>query len=202
MRIATLFLSAVLLASFAAEALADPPSWAPAHGYRDKGKGKGKHRDRDRDRGEYYVGYSGREYDRDYGIVRGRCNREEVGAVLGGVVGGVVGNRVADREDRTVATILGAAVGALLGAKIGRDMDDRDRACVGQALELGASGRRVAWTNESTGMRYELVPAGGARDGGPACREFTLVSLAGSERRESRGLACQERPGVWDLARR
>lgn len=200
MRIAALILSGVLATALAAEALADPPSWAPAHGYRDKGKGKGKHRDRGR--GEYYVGYSGREYDRDFGIVQGRCNREQVGAVLGGVVGGVVGNQVADRDDRTVATILGAAVGALVGAKIGRDMDDRDRACMGQALELGASGRRVAWTNESSGIRYELVPAGTPRDGAPACREFTLVSFAGSERRENRGLACQERPGVWDLPRR
>jgi surface antigen len=204
MRIAALILTGVLLTAFATEALADPPTWAPAHGYRDKGKGKGKRRDRDddRERREYYVGYSGREYDRDYGIVQGRCNREQVGAVLGGVVGGVVGNQVAERDDRVVATILGAAVGALLGAKIGRDMDDRDRACMGQALELGASGRRVAWTNETTGMRYELVPAGGGRTDGPVCREFTLVSFAGNERRESRGFACQERPGVWGPARR
>ena len=180
-------------------ALADPPSWAPAHGYRSEDKGKGKHRDRDGER--YWVGYSGNEYSRDFDVVEGRCNREQVGAVLGGVVGGVVGNQVGSRDNRTVATIIGVAVGALIGAKVGRDMDDRDRACLGQALELGASGRRVAWTNETTGVRYELVPADGRRDGGPVCRDFRLSSFQGRERRDSDARACQSRPGVWELAR-
>lgn len=198
MRVAALTIAAMICLACAAETYADPPPWAPAHGYRSDGKGKGKHR-----RGErYYIGYSGREYHRDFDVVQGRCDREQVGAVLGGVVGGVVGNQVAERNDRTVATILGAAVGALIGAKIGRDMDDRDRACMGQALELGTSGRRVAWTNESTGVRYELMPADGRRgDGGPVCRDFTLVTVAASERRRSDGRACQSRPGVWDIAR-
>jgi Glycine zipper 2TM domain len=80
------------------EAYADPPPWAPAHGYRAKGKDKGK-------RTKYYVGYSGREYDGDYDIIRGRCDREKVGAVIGGVIGGVIGNEVANRDNRVVATI-------------------------------------------------------------------------------------------------
>jgi surface antigen len=193
MRLAVLVLSTLMAMVFGAATVADPPPWAPAHGYRSKGKDKRRER--------IYVGYSGREYDRDFEILQGRCNREQVGAVLGGVVGGVVGNQIADRSDRTVATILGAAVGALIGAKIGRDMDDRDRACMGQALELGTSGRRVAWTNEATGVRYELVPADGRRGDGPVCREFMLVTVAGSDRRSSDGRACQSSPGVWDIAR-
>jgi surface antigen len=198
MRVAAVTITALLCLASAGETFADPPPWAPAHGYRNDGKGKGKNR-----RGErYYVGFSGREYDRDFDVVQGRCNREQVGAVLGGVVGGVIGNQAADRDDRTVATILGAAVGALIGASIGRGMDDRDRACMGQALELGTAGRRVAWTNESTGVRFELVPADGRRGtSGPVCRDFTLVTVAGGARRSSDGRACQSRPGVWDLAR-
>jgi surface antigen len=199
MRTVTIMLAALVSIAFATEALADPPSWAPAHGYRGKEKGKGKHRDRDSER--YWVGYSGREYPRDFDIAQGRCNREELGAVLGGVVGGVVGNQVGSRDNRTVSTILGVAVGALIGAKVGRDMDDRDRACMGQALELGASGRRVAWTNESSGVRYELVPGDGRRDSGPVCRDFRMAAVQGSERRESNARACQTRPGVWELAR-
>jgi surface antigen len=199
LRPATLLLATVFVLALATEALAAPPSWAPAHGYRSKEQGKGKRRDRNGER--YWVGYSGNEYSRDFDVVEGRCNREQVGAVLGGVVGGVVGNQVGDRDHRTVATIIGVAVGALIGAKVGRDMDDRDRACMGQALELGASGRRVAWTNETTGVRYELVPADGRRDAGPVCRDFRLSSFQGSERRDSEARACQGRPGVWELAR-
>lgn len=207
MRQPSLTALAVLGALLAGQAIADPPSWAPAHGYRDKHgdddghKGRSHRHDR-RGRADYYVGYSGREYDRDFEIVRGRCNREQVGAVLGGVVGGVVGNQVADRDDRTVATILGAAVGALVGAKIGRDMDDRDRACLGQSLELGAAGQRITWSNASTGMRYELQPGDGRRDGaGPVCRDFRLVTVRGQDRVVRDGRACQVGPGVWDTAR-
>jgi surface antigen len=200
MRTAKLVIASLIALSFAAEGLADPPSWAPAHGYRSKEKGKGKHREREGER--YWVGYSGREYDRDFDVVQGRCNREKVGAVLGGVVGGVVGNQVGSRDNRTVATIVGAAVGALIGAKVGRDMDERDRACIGQALELGASGRRVAWTNESLGVRYELVPADGQRGSGAVCRDFRLTTVQGRERRDNDARACQTQAGVWELAQR
>ena len=199
-RLLTLLLTALFALSFAAEALADPPSWAPAHGYRNKDKSKGKQRDPDRER--FWVGYSGIEYGRDFDVVQGRCNREQVGAVLGGVVGGVVGNQVGSRENRTVATIIGAAVGALIGAKVGRDMDDRDRACLGQGLELGASGRRVAWTNETSGVRYELVPADGQRGSGPVCRDFRLTTVKGAARHDGDARACQTRPGVWELVPR
>ena len=188
---------AVLSISLATDAFADPPSWAPAHGYRNKEKGKGRH-----DRERYYVGYSGHEYDRDYDIVRsGRCNREKVGAVIGGVVGGVVGNEVGSRDNRVIATILGAAAGALIGAKIGRDMDDRDRACWGQALELGTTGRRVIWINEANGVRYDITPGDGSRSGGRVCRDYTLVEYRGRDNIRSSGSACQVRPGEWQLER-
>ena len=39
-------------------------------------------------------GDSGREYPRDYGVSRGSCDRDEIGAVLGGVAGGVIGLQV------------------------------------------------------------------------------------------------------------
>jgi outer membrane lipoprotein SlyB len=193
-RVLVAFVAALLSLCLASEAWADPPGWAPAHGYRNQGKGKGK-------RTKYYVGYSGREYDRDYDIVQGRCNREKVGAVIGGVIGGVVGNEVGSRDNRVIATILGAAAGALIGAKIGRRMDDRDRACWGHALELGQTGRRVYWINENDGVRYEITPGNGSRDGGNICREYSLVEIAGRDRVTSSGLACQAGPGEWRLVR-
>src|SRR2546423_12392784 len=76
---------------------ADPPPWAPAHGWRKKN---------DPD----YVGYTGKKWQKDYGIIEGHCNTQAVGAVLGGVVGGVVGSRVGKDENRPVAIVVGTVI--------------------------------------------------------------------------------------------
>ena len=174
-----------VVAAWSAAAVADPPAHAPAHGFRKKQDAR-------------YVGHSGREWTHDYDIASGRCNRDAIGAVIGGVVGGVVGSRVG-AENRTVATIVGAAAGALLGHRIGRELDERDRGCVGHALELGVSGRLVTWTNESSGVRYELAPGVARQRNGASCREFTMVAVAGKEKSSRTGLACQTQAGVWQL---
>jgi surface antigen len=166
-------------------ALADPPAHAPAHGWRKKN-----------DPG--YVGYTGTKWSRDYDVASGRCNREEIGAVLGAAVGAAVGSRASD-EHRTVATILGAAVGGLIGARIGRELDDSDRACFGHVLEIGQAGRAVAWTNPRTGVSYTLVPeAGGKRDGRP-CRNFVLSAARDGQKERKTGTACQAGAGEWRI---
>jgi surface antigen len=174
-----------LVAAWSASALAQPPAHAPAHGWRKKQQ-------------SHYVGYSGRHWERDYGIVSGRCNREAIGTVVGGVVGAVIASRVAE-ENRAVATIIGAAAGALLGNRIGHRLDEKDRSCFGHALEIGEAGRPVMWTNESTGVRYELSPGRGRDRNGATCREFRMVAVAGRQKSSRRGLACQAQPGVWQV---
>lgn len=52
--------------------LADPPAHARAHGWRAK-----------------HVGHTGNEWELDYGVVSGTCNRKAVVTVLGGITGGV-----------------------------------------------------------------------------------------------------------------
>src|SRR5687768_770151 len=81
-------------------ARAEPPSHAPAHGWRKKND-------------PAYVGYTGTKWERDYQIASGSCNREEIGAVVGGVIGGVIGAQTSSAENRTVAVIIGTAAGAL-----------------------------------------------------------------------------------------
>lgn len=180
----TLLLVSTLV--FASAALATPPAHAPAHGWRKKN-----------DPG--YVGYTGTAWERDYGVSSGRCNREEIGAVLGGAAGAVIGSRTSD-EHRTVATLLGAAAGALIGAAIGRDMDEGDRGCVGHALEIGTAGQRISWTNATTGVSYVLVPDAGRKSKGKACRGFVLTGTLQGKREERRGKACQSAAGRWDLS--
>ena len=175
----------VSLALLALPAPADPPPWAPAHGWRKKNDPN-------------YVGYTGKKWDKDYGIIEGRCNTAAVGAVLGGVAGGVIGSRVADKQDRPIAIILGTAIGAVIGAKIGQQIDEGDRACMGHALELAGEKKTVVWTNKATGVTYQLTPTRNIGDQRQPCREFTTVASTGKKKKESvTGIACRRGEGEW-----
>ena len=80
-------------------------------------------------------------------------------------------------------------LGAIVGHAIGDRMDERDRACMGHALELGRSGVPVEW--RSAGHAYQFTPRGDARDG---CRNATLVV---DGRRPRDVLACPSGRGEW-----
>ena len=174
-------LLAGLLLLALAPAWATPPSHAPAHGWR-------KQHD------PYYLGYTGKQWDQDYGIVAGRCNREAVGAVLGGVIGGAIGSQIGKGDGNKVAIIVGTALGALIGAKAGREADQSDAACVGHALELAKDGQSVTWRDDA-GTSYRIKPLKGYSQDGLPCRSFELT-VAGKTRR---GDACQAQPGTWQL---
>lgn len=170
-------------------ALADPPSHAPAHGYYKK-----QHDDRKPAKAKHYQGRSGAVYARDYGISTGRCNRDEIGAVIGGISGAVIGGQVAGRDDRVVGMVVGGVLGAVVGHAIGEHIDEGDRACMGHALELGRPGVPVAWRND--GHRYNFTPGAAAADG---CRHAT-VSIDGGKPRAM--LACPGGRGEWSFRRR
>ena len=167
-------------------ALGDPPSHAPAHGWRAK-------------QGTYYVGYLGKHWHRDYGILSGHCNREAVATVLGGVIGGAIGSEVGDKDNKAVAIIIGAAAGALIGKTIGRELDEADQSCFGHALEIAKPGQVVTWTNAETGIEYEMALGRGSDRHGDVCREYMLLGIAGSTKSFRKGVACQAEPGVWDI---
>jgi surface antigen len=175
-----LMMSALAVAS---AAFADPPAHAPAHGWRKKND-------------PYYVGYTGHQWERDFGISAGSCNRQEIATVVGAIAGGAIANRVAD-EHKTVATIVGAIAGAVIGNRIGKELDEADRGCFGHALEIAQPGQRVTWTNETSGVRYEMSAGNSSPRYGASCREYTLVSVAGRNRSSQSGVACQSQPGVW-----
>ena len=191
-----------VLASLSAPVLADPPPWAPAHGWRKKNDPN-------------YVGYTGKKWDNDYGVLEGSCDAAKVGTVLGGVVGGVVGSQVAkDSPNRPVAIVVGTVIGAVIGNKIGKDIDSGDRGCMGHALELAGEQKSVRWTNPQTGVNFVLTPTKNFGDQRNPCREFTTVATGGGEEREShgkgkgkgkggtrkaqfKGTACRQGNGEW-----
>jgi surface antigen len=180
-----LFLTGLLAMAVSFPAPADPPPWAPAHGWRKK-------------HDPNYVGYTGHKWEKDYGVIAGRCNTQAVGAVVGGAVGGVVGSRIGEGSNRAIATILGAAIGAVIGSKIGREIDERDRACMGHALELMSDGRPVVWTNPTTGVNYRLTPVKGYEVAGRPCRDFTTRVKSGGKTETVQGTACRRGDGAWE----
>jgi len=179
------FIMVSVFGAWVSAALADPPAHAPAHGWRKK-------------HDPYYAGYSGVQWETDYEISTGHCNREAIATVVGGVVGGVIGHRVGD-ENPVVATIIGAAVGALIGNKIGEKLDEADKGCVGHALEIAKPGQVVTWTNASTGVRYEMSPLSDRSQNGTVCRDFKLTAVSGKEKSAKNGVACQSQAGVWKV---
>jgi surface antigen len=184
--------AAAMLVVFAASLLpvgaayADPPPWAPAHGWRAKHKHKHK---------EKYVYYQPAPYD----IGLGRCNRDLLGAVLGGVAGGAIGAGVTKGDNRTAGIIGGTIIGAIIGGVIGRSMDRVDQNCVGQALEHAEDGQQVRW-RAPNGYDYEVEPrrtfTGG---GGQYCREYTTTAIVGGRAERVYGTACRNEDGSWRL---
>ena len=171
------------LAVWAGPAFADPPAHAPAHGWRKKND-------------PYYVGYTGAQWERDFDISSGSCNRQEIATVVGAIAGGVIANRVAD-EHKAVATIVGVIAGGVIGNKIGRELDEADRGCFGHALEIAQPGQKITWANQTAGVRYEMTPGNASPSHGASCRQYTLVTITGSQRSSQPGVACQSQPGVW-----
>ena len=93
-------------------AAADPPSWAPAHGYRAKsGDGIAYRRAQGSDV-RYWQGRDGRYY----------CKRNDgtIGLLAGAALGGILGRAIDTRGDRATGTILGVAAGALVGRELMR----------------------------------------------------------------------------------
>ena len=190
MRIRLHFASARIVAVVATlvclPALADPPDHAPAHGWRKK-------------HDPAYVGYTGKEWERDYGIVEGHCNRDDIGTVIGAVVGGAIGSKVGEGSNRAVAIIVGSVLGAAVGREIGRDLDERDRACVGHSLELVKLGQKVRWTNEQTRVSYLLTPLAAVKGDPGGCRRYTLQVTLDGRSRNSDGRACRTGDGTWAI---
>lgn len=164
-------------------ALAKPPPWAPAHGWRSK-------------HDPFYVGYTGRQWSSDYGVLAGRCNTDTVLTAVGAAAGGVIGNRTASSGNRAIATVVGAVVGGVIGNAIGEKIDERDRACAGHALELARVGQEVRWANATTGLSYVVRPT---RDLADNCREFELSARGRGKAAPVRLRGCARSSGEWIL---
>ena len=202
-RLFTLVFSACIALQFGvtSQAIADPPPWAPAHGYyKNKHDKHRKHRRDDQERYQEHDTYYDQRRPSPY-IQNGRCNAEQIGTLIGGTLGGVVGSRIGKHDTRTVTTIAGTIIGAFIGSSIGRNMDRVDQTCVGQALEYAEDRQAIAWKNPDTGNSYQITPTRTYEDYGRYCREFTRQALIDGHRQTIYGRACRQQDGSWQIVR-
>lgn len=178
-------------------AYADPPPWAPAHGYDKNGKGKGKHKGKNKDKHRVKQQDT---YVAPFDLNIGTCNRALLGSVLGGAVGGAAGTQVGKGSGKTAAIIGGTIVGYMIGGAIGRYMDQIDQNCIGQSLEHSPDGRSIEWENPNDSGRYAVTPTKTfQRSSGGYCREYTTTSIIGGKSQSVYGTACRQPDGAWKL---
>lgn len=193
---AALFGAAMALANIEA-VRADPPPWAPAHGYRaEQGHGPKRHK--------------GKRYRRDYhdsayvhpstiDLDLGRCNRDVLGAIIGGGTGAAIGSQIGEGDGRTAAIVGGTVIGFLVGGSIGRVMDEVDQYCVGHVLERANTGQTVAWENPDQGYDYQVTPTRTYQGPqGRHCREYQTKIVVGGQVQNAYGTACRQPDGSWE----
>ena len=167
------------------------PSWVAAQGAPPSAPPAAKAGD--------FRGFSGVHWPTDFDVRSGHCDRARITeAPRHSDAMASLGQRRA--LNRSAAMLVGAHVSDLLPARIGAEVDEGDRACMGQVLELGASGRWVQWDNGATGIHYEMRPDAG-RDGiAGACRAFRLKAAGNDQHVKHTALACEAGPGLWQLS--
>jgi surface antigen len=197
------FLASVVAALFSvgliAPAFAEPPPWAPAHGWRAKHHQHNEDEDEDEGRPVYAVPAQP-VYSPPYGIAQNTCYRSAVGALIGAGAGAYAGNQVGKGGGKIAATIGGGILGALVGGTIGHWMDQTDQGCVGQVLEHAQTGQAVQWTNPDNGAQYAVTPVKTYQaQGGGYCREYTAQATVAGRPQQTYGTACRQPDGSWQI---
>ena len=133
-----------------------------------------------------FVGYTGKRWNSDFGVLRGECNVKDLARLY------KKGTAFTD----TALLELDAAAQALLTSSTRNEVADLiDTACFGQTLELVPSGQAVRWLNSASGVGVYLSP--GAKS--DSCRTYLGVLAVSGQKTKFRGEACSPTPGVWRI---
>ncbi len=192
---------------------AEPPPWAPAHGYRNKHQKQKTYKHKQYKHKKYKKSRRGRHrrYEEpsysttvavapsSFGVDLGNCNRQMLGSVLGAVTGAAVGSQIGKGTGNKVAIVGGTILGFLVGGAVGRSMDEVDQNCVGQALERAETGQTIAWNNADTGGQYQVTPTRTYQDRNARyCREYTTRGTIDGRVQQLYGTACRQPDGTWE----
>ena len=197
-------LTILLPMGLGSNAYADPPPWAPAHGYRDKHKhGDDRHERDDDDEDDDRRGArvpARPVYVAPYGIAQGTCNRKLLGQILGGATGAAIGSQIGRGNGNTAAIIGGGILGVIVGGNIGQSMDRVDQGCVGQILEHAPDGRQIAWADPTNGGQYQVRPDKPYKNrDGQYCRQYLTNAVIDGYTRQVTSTACRKSDGVWQM---
>ncbi len=146
-----------------------------------------------------FRGYSGIHWPSDFDVRSGHCDRQRItqSPRRSDAIASLGERRSLNRN---AAMLIGVHVSDLLPSAFGAEIDEGDRACIGEVLELAASGWWVEWDNGATGIHYAILPDAG-RDGiAGACRAFAFRASGNEQRIERKALACETGPGLWQLS--
>ncbi len=188
-------LAAVAALSFtSAPAPADPPPWAPAHGYRAK---KGKHRYQE----------SRVTQQLPPGLQRGHCRPRmfddaAVGTLIGAAIGAEIGSHMSHGhgDERLAATALGILLGAVIGQQVGGRIARADEVCFTQTFEHAPDNETITWNNMRQGAEYQVTPTRTVKTrSGEYCREYQAKASVGGRITDTYGTACRQPDGSWKL---
>ena len=204
--------AAMIAAAPGAAAYAEPPPWAPAHGWRAKhDHGHGQRKDRRQPQGSAYDHYGrpsysqpviwsgGRTFACDRSLLSG--NKTLLAQILGGAGGAVAGAQFGQGTGKLAATAGGALLGVLIGTELGASLDAADVACAERALEEAETGQSVIWRNPDAGAQYTVLPTRTYEVSGTYCREYTTRAVVGGRSQEAYGTACRQPDGSWRIVR-
>ncbi|HSE92291.1 MAG TPA: RT0821/Lpp0805 family surface protein [Methylomirabilota bacterium] len=123
---------------------------------------------------------------------------------IGALGGGAFGGLIAAAAGGGGAAIAGAVIGgALLGSLAGNMLDQRDKRLAAEAqhraLESGATGQPVAWTNPDTGHQGSVTPVRTYQSAGTYCREFQSNVTIDGKSEKAYGTACRQPDGSWKV---
>jgi surface antigen len=180
-------------------ASADPPPWAPAHGYRaKKGHGSYKKDKSHKQRAEVV-------YTLPPGLQGGECDPrlfegQLIGGMLGAAAGGYVGSTIGKGKGKLAATAIGTLVGAVLGQSVGEQLARAEDICFSQTFEHVPDREMITWNDAQRGARYEVIPKNTVKTtAGEYCREYTARATVNGKPVETYGTACRQPDGSWRL---
>lgn len=186
------------------QAYADPPPWAPAHGWRAKHHDDYDEQDDEDER--YYVSppviiATPLPIIPSYPYVQVSCsNQPIIGTVIGGVAGGLIGNQFGKGTGNTVSTVSGALLGAVFGNQVGVNLSRADSNCMAQALEYARPGTQVVWQAPQENASYSILPTRNFREeNGRYCREYQTNIRVSGKTRKAYGTACRQPNGQWEI---
>jgi len=205
--VAALALAGGLVAA-STSASADPPSWAPAHGWRAQ---QAEHQVRVEKHDPSPSGKQEQHARQRLPQIEGSelgCNSDVIGAVAGGALGAAIGSQIGDGDGQTAAIIGGAILGLLAGNVIGQSVDSANEDCIRETMETVPDWQPVVWhepTVHRTGSsgstepkRYALTPTRTyTSPAGFLCRDYVTTVTVDGQVRQATGTACREPDGRW-----